>query len=98
MSNIIENLKTARIRAGLTEEKMAEKLGISRATLSNYECGKTRVPHTVIEGYCEYCNVSPNFIFYGEEDVHDELYTLLKELPRNMQQLFTQLIKLILHL
>ncbi len=34
-------LKTARIDAGMTQEKAAEALGVSRQTISNWETGKT---------------------------------------------------------
>lgn len=34
-------LKAARVNAGLTQEQMADALGITDATLRNYERGKT---------------------------------------------------------
>ena len=34
-------LKTARSEAGMTQEKAAEALGVSRQTISNWETGKT---------------------------------------------------------
>ena len=34
-------LKAARVNVGLTQEEAAKELGISRATLLNYEAGKT---------------------------------------------------------
>ncbi|MBQ8028058.1 MAG: helix-turn-helix transcriptional regulator [Clostridia bacterium] len=39
--NISEKLKVARKNSGMTQEQVAEKLGISRQTLSNWETGKT---------------------------------------------------------
>ena len=35
------SLKAARVNAGLSQKEAAEKLDISRATLQNYENGKT---------------------------------------------------------
>ncbi len=34
-------LKAARVNAGLTQESAAEKMGISKDTISNWERGKT---------------------------------------------------------
>lgn len=35
------HIRAARINAGLTQQQACEKLAISRATLQNYESGKT---------------------------------------------------------
>lgn len=35
------SLKAARVNAGLSQKKAAEMLGISKATLQNYEAGST---------------------------------------------------------
>lgn len=42
--NIGLKIKTLRKGRGLTQEQLAEKLGITRATVSNYEVGR-RAPH-----------------------------------------------------
>ena len=34
-------IKAARVNVGLTQESAAKELGITRATLANYESGKT---------------------------------------------------------
>lgn len=34
-------IRAARVNVGLTQEKSAKELGISRATLASYEAGKT---------------------------------------------------------
>jgi len=38
---ICEKLKKARTSAGITQEQVAEKIGVSRQTISNWENGKT---------------------------------------------------------
>lgn len=35
------SIKAGRVNVGLTQEKAAKELGITRATLSSYESGKT---------------------------------------------------------
>ena len=34
-------IKAARVNVGLTQESAAKELGVTRATLANYEAGKT---------------------------------------------------------
>jgi len=41
--------KAARVNAGLSMQKAAEELGISRATLNNYEAGRTSPPWEIVE-------------------------------------------------
>ena len=41
MSELKISLKAARVNAGLTQEQAADKIGIARQTLVNYETGKT---------------------------------------------------------
>ena len=42
MRNISKNIKDLRIRSGLTQDGLAEKLFVTRQTVSNYETGKSR--------------------------------------------------------
>lgn len=44
--------KSARVEAGLTQEAAALAIGVSRATLKNYETGKTYPKQPVIERMC----------------------------------------------
>ena len=41
MSELKISLRAARVNAGLTQEQAADKIGIARQTLVNYETGKT---------------------------------------------------------
>lgn len=34
-------LKAARVNADLTQEEAAERLGVSKATITNWECGRS---------------------------------------------------------
>ena len=49
MSVLLQNLLAARKRLGLTQQKMAEKLGITRNYLALIETGKRPVPASVAE-------------------------------------------------
>ena len=51
-------LRAARINAGLTQDKLAEKLKVSRATVNAWECGRTEMkPHHVF-AFCYVCGIS----------------------------------------
>lgn len=59
------SLKAARVNADLSQQEAAKKLGISKATLQNYEAGNT-VPdillsHKIEEVY----NFPIDYIFFG---------------------------------
>ena len=45
-----KRIKIARIKADLTQEQLAERVGISPTHLSNIETGSTRVSLTTIVG------------------------------------------------
>lgn len=59
------SLKAARVNAGLSQQKAAQLLGISRATLQNYETGDT-VPDILLSRKIEevYCYPT-DYIFFG---------------------------------
>jgi transcriptional regulator with XRE-family HTH domain len=61
-------LKSARVNAGLTQVKAAEKIGISKETLGNYENGKTFPNARVIEKMEEVYGVSYNDIIFLQKD------------------------------
>lgn len=59
------SLKAARVNAGLLQCEAARKLGISTATLQNYETGKT-VPDILMSQKIEEIYHFPaDFIFFG---------------------------------
>lgn len=47
------SLKAARINAGLTQEDAAKKIGVSKQSLSNWECGRNTPKATELMGLCE---------------------------------------------
>ncbi len=53
-----KRIKIARIKADLTQEQLAERVGISPTHLSNIETGTTRVSLTTIVGLVNALNVT----------------------------------------
>lgn len=60
-------LAAARVNAGLSQESAAEKLNISKETLSNYERGKSTPTWDMVRKIESVYNFSSDFIFFGDE-------------------------------
>lgn len=59
------SLKAARVNAGFSQQKAAKMLGISKATLQNYEAGNT-VPDILMSRKIEEVYHFPaDYIFFG---------------------------------
>lgn len=65
MRDIGKNIRDLREQCGLTQEEMAEKLFVTRQTISNYETGKTRPDVDMIIKIAEVLKTDPNAVFYG---------------------------------
>lgn len=55
---IIQRTREARTRTGLTQEEMAEKLGLGQGTYKNYELSRL-IPGDLVPQFCEICEISP---------------------------------------
>lgn len=53
-----ENLKTARKKAGLTQDQLAEGCGLATITIRQYECKKREPRYATIKKIAEFLNVS----------------------------------------
>lgn len=74
MSTIGSKLKTLRKGRGLTQLELSERLGLSRATISNYEVGR-RSPHlSELRRFAEFYGVGLDY--FGVETT-DESFELL---------------------
>jgi len=62
-----KNIKTARLRAGLTQECLAELIGIHWKTLGNIECGVYPFAVTHLVGITQHLGVTSDSLFQGIE-------------------------------
>lgn len=62
MSKIANILKSLRIKEGLTQEELAERLGMSRSAIGMYEQGKRVPPADVLELFANFYNVDMNYV------------------------------------
>lgn len=65
MRDIGKNIRDLRERSGLTQEALAEKLFVTRQTVSNYETGKTRPDLEMLLKISEILGVDANTLLYG---------------------------------
>lgn len=69
--NVGKRIKALRKTRGLTQEQLAEKLGVQRATISNYEIGR-RSPHLKeLEKIAGVLGVSLDYFGVDTNEVHD---------------------------
>lgn len=81
--NIGKKLKTLRKGRKLTQEEAAEKMGVSRCTVSNYECGR-RFPHlNELKRMAEFYNVGLDYFGVVSTDEATEIVARAKRLFEN---------------
>ena len=64
MSREREHLKNLRLQKGLTQQEVADKLGVSKATISKYEKGQRKLNHTA--ELAKLYGVDEAYIFLGK--------------------------------
>ena len=80
MRDIGKNIKDLWIRKKLTQDELAEKLFVTRQTVSNYETGKTNPDSYAIIKLASFFDVSCDYLL-GVIDVNiNKKETILKEL------------------
>ena len=81
--NIGKKLQTLRKGRKLTQLELSEKMGISRATISNYEVGR-RSPHlSDLRRFAEFYGVSLDYFGVVSKDEVFELLSRAKEVFDN---------------
>ena len=60
------NIEAERARAGLTQDQLADKLGVVRKTLYNWMT--TEIPEDGVKRMAELFNVSPEYLLQSKED------------------------------
>ena len=74
MSDLGKRLEKARVLAGLKQEELAEKVGVTQQAISRIEEGKTKNPRN-LKAIAAALNVSVNFLMSGDEDFIDSYRT-----------------------
>ena len=81
----------------LTQEQLAEKMGVSLQTVSCIELGKKGVRPENLANLCVFLNVTADYILYGKRDERqmNDLITKLSELPPEEYRAVQNLIDLL---
>ena len=67
MNRIGKNIKKARSEKGYTQEQLAQKLCVTRNTISNYETGHSNPDIEMLQMLAEALETDPNTLIYGEK-------------------------------
>ena len=73
-----DNIKKARLDAGLTQKEVAEKLGVAQAQYARWESGGRNPKDETVEKLAEILNTSFE-ILKGRDDGLEEIVSLLRE-------------------
>lgn len=74
-----DRLKESRIKAGLTQEQLAEKLGVAKSTLSGYESGNREPTVATIAKVLDILSIDANYLYQDETKSLTELVVSLDE-------------------
>lgn len=105
MNSIGSKLKTLRKGRGLTQLELAYRMNWSRATISNYECGR-RVPHLdELTALCHFFGVSMDYWGVETQDYGFELLSRAKAVFTNQsipkeerERLYKEIMKMYLEM
>ena len=78
--------KKLRNASKLSQERFAERLGMSRDTIYNYEKGKTAIPHDLIKRLCQEFNVSADYFYFNIDKPLIEPINILDSFDRTLQE------------
>lgn len=91
MYNIGSNIRTARVLADLTQEKMSEMIGVTPQYLSDLERGLVGTSISTLIRICTELNVSSDFILFGNSRFTDTpnstLIEKIQRLPKNKAEM-----------
>lgn len=73
-----ERLKEARLLSGLTQEQLANKIGIAKSTVTGYETGNSEPDMKKISKIIDVLKIDANFLWQDEMQIKEELHPLVK--------------------
>ncbi len=99
-SIIGSRLKQARIKAGLTQQELAEKTNLSIAFISRIERGSSHINLKRLSEFCSILDVSEGYILNGVADsdenyLYNEFNDILKKCSPEKQKLIYKISKMI---
>ena len=74
-----DRLKESRTNSNLTQEQLAEKLGIAKSTLSGYESGNREPSIATVAKILDILNVDANYLYQDEVEKITKIVVDIKE-------------------
>ena len=101
-SIIGERLKKARIKKGITQERLAEEIDVSVAFLSRVERGDTKINLSRLNQLCELLEITNGYVLDGSSStsnnyLNEDFSNLLKNCPPDKQKLIYDVTKVIVN-
>lgn len=81
MRDIGKNIHDLRIKQNMTQDELAEKLFVTRQTVSNYETGRSRPDVDMLSSIAQALNTDPNTLLYGPAPVPSRKPQLMRLVP-----------------
>jgi transcriptional regulator with XRE-family HTH domain len=72
MADIGNKLKVVREKLGFTQDSIAQKMNVDKATYSRFENGKREPKLTFLERFIETTGVNANWLFLGKGDMFEQ--------------------------
>ena len=69
-------VKAARVNAGLTQEELANKMGVHRSTISSWETNPSTMQIKDAELLCKILNIPISKIFFGYDSTNCWVFNL----------------------
>lgn len=86
MTDIYKNLKKLRLLRSLTQEEVAQKIGLTRQAISSYESGRTQPSIDLLMKFAEIYEVTLDDILYGKRK--EECEEIINKELKRMQMIF----------
>lgn len=68
-----DRIKKLRKELDLTQQKFADKLGVKRNTVGQWECGINSITDQVINSVCREFNVNEDWLRYGSGEMFEKI-------------------------
>lgn len=88
-----DRIAALREKSKLTQEELAAKIGISRASLSHYEKNRRDPDYTVLTRLADFFRVSVDYMLGRSDDPTGIQDTTVKELAENLELTDAQLLE-----
>lgn len=77
MCKMAKRIKECRTNIGMTQEELAEKLGLQKSAIAKYENGRVEnIKRTTIEEMSRIFNCKPSYLMGWEDDAREKTTTI----------------------